>query len=174
MARGETKAQTQARQIAGTEFGQAQELRGQLVPAYQDIVNKPMSDEERNAIMQATLGRLSGRFDAARQAAENRATRTRNPAGLVSLEDELARSQGREAAQSGFEAQAGLGREAFGRRMAGLGGLGRLYGINEEEMARLLGIAAPRQGRGGFFDTLGAGLGRGIGRGIGGAIGGLF
>ncbi len=159
MARGQTQRGQQAFDLttggAREARGRAGELYGTLLPEYQRLISGGgYSPEEQAGIRQATMGGLGATFEALRQRAENRVARTRNPAGFGELEDELAREQGRESAQLAGGLQERFANEGQRRRELGLAGLGRLYGINEEEMARLLGITpglleTPRRG-GGF------------------------
>ena len=166
MARGQTQRGQQAFNQATGYATQANqrggELYGSLLPEYQKLISGGgYSPEEQAGIRQATLGGLGATFEALRQRAENRVARTRNPAGFGELEDELARGQGRQAAELAGGLQGRFADEAQRRREAGLAGLGRLYGINAEEVARLLGITpglleTPRRG-GGFRVGFGPG-----------------
>ncbi len=159
MARGQTRrgeeAYKQTTGYAAQANQRAGELYGTLLPEYQKLISGGgYSPEEQAGIRQATMGGLGATFDALRQRAESRVARTRNPAGFGELEGELAREQGRESAQLAGGLQERFANEAQRRRELGLANLGRLYGTNAEEMARLLGITpglleTPRRG-GGF------------------------
>jgi len=175
MARGQRQAADQQRaltnQYAADAYRRGEGIYSGLLPGYQDLASgKGYSDADKAAITNATMGGLGATFDRLRQSAENRVARTRNAAGFNELEDELARSQGREAARLAAEDQFQFANEAQRRKEFGLRGLSGLYGVNEEEMARLLGLGpgllqARAAGRGGF----GIGFGpRGLSFGFGG------
>ena len=145
MARGQTQrgqqAFNQATGYAAEANRRGSELYSGLLPEYQKLVSGGgYSPEEQAGIRQATFGPLQAAFEAARERGTNRVERTRNPAGFGELEDELARSEGRQKATLAGGVEEGFANEAQRRKELGLAGLGRLYGINEEEMARLLGI----------------------------------
>ncbi len=173
MARGQTRAADQqlrlTNQFAGEAANQGRGLYGTLLPEFQRDLASGYSPEEKAAITNATIGGLGAQFDALRQRGENRVARTRNPAGFLELEDELARSQGREGATLAGGLQERFADEQQRRREGALRGLSGLYGINEEELARLLGIApgllqARAAGGPGFLGSLGRALGSGLGR----------
>lgn len=158
MPRGETHGQTQARGEATTLSGTAGQLRSTLVPGYKAMLSSGYSPEEKAGIRLSTMGPLSGTFDRMREAATNRVERTRNAAGFGELEDELARSQGRQEAELGGELEKSFADEAERRRETGLTGLSRMYGIDEDTMAKLLGVAGQPKGSSGL---LGSGIGAG-------------
>lgn len=166
MARGQRQAADQQRaltnQYAADAYQRAENLYGMVGPEYQKQLTSGYSPAEQAAITNATMGGLGATFDRLRQSAENRVARTRNAAGFNELEDELARSQGREAARLAAQDQFQFANEAQRRKEFGLRGLSGLYGVNEEEMARLLGLGpgllqARAAGRGGFGIGFGPG-----------------
>lgn len=166
MGRGQKEASDAQRAttlgFANTAAQRGQQLFGLAVPQLQAMLENPgFSPETRAAITGESLGALGSAFDAARQRAESRAARTRNAAALPELEDELARAQGREAASTTRQNQIDFAAEAQRQREAALRGLTGLFGVNEDQLSRLLGIAGqlvgPRQAGGG------GGFGLGIG-----------
>jgi len=167
MARGQRQAADQQRaltnQYAADAYQRGEGIYSGLLPGYQDLASgKGYSDAEKAAMTNATMGGLGATFDALRQSAANRVARTRNAAGFNELDDELARGQGREAADLASQNQFRFANEAQRHREVGLGGLSGLYGVNQDEIARLLGLGpgllqARAAGRGGFGIGFGPG-----------------
>ncbi len=167
MARGQRQAADQQRaltnQYAADAYQRGEGIYSGLLPGYQDLASgKGYSDAEKAAMTNATMGGLGATFDALRQSAANRVARTRNAAGFNELDDELARGQGREAADLAAQNQFRFANEAQRRKEVGLGGLSGLYGVNQDEIARLLGLGpgllqARAAGRGGFGIGFGPG-----------------
>lgn len=152
LCRGETQKAWNQSQIAKSNAGlQAAQgygaaAGGELGTAatgYQDLINNPMSAEER-------AGRLSaagGAYDALGQKAGERVAKTRNTAGYGALLDQLAR--GKSATMDQTQSQ--LDTEAYNRRLAGLGGISGLYGTNVGAQTNLLRPGQPVQTPG-FWD----------------------
>jgi len=133
--------------------------RNAMLAQYQDILANPgYTDAEKSAIIGQSMGALGSAFDALQNRASNRLARTGNSAGYGELLDELAREQGRESADVARQNQIDFGDEAFRQRMAALGGLGSLYGVDTGLLQRGLGIPAQLLGvraqasRGGGFN----------------------
>jgi hypothetical protein len=124
-------------------LGERTQVRDLLLPQFQEILRRPgYSEAEKAAVTGQSLGALGSAFDALRQRAENRLARTRNPAGFGELLDELAREQGREAADVTRQNQIDFANEAFRRQMAALQGMGQLFGVDTGLLGRSLGIPA--------------------------------
>ncbi len=150
--------------------------RNTLLPQYQDILASPgLSDAEKSAVTQEGLGALGSAFDALTNRAENRVARTGNAAGFNELLDDLASVRGREEAGLARKNQIDFADEAFRRRMAALGGLGSIFGLDTNLLGRGLGIPAEllnvranasRSGPG-FWSSFGQGLGHSLGQGAG-------
>lgn len=160
------------------------EARGLLLPQYREILERPgYSESERAAITGQGMAALGSAFDALGQRAEQRLARTRNPAGFGELLGELGRERGRAAADLGRQSEIDFANEAFRRRLAALGGLGGLYGVDAGLLGRSLGIPAEllsvrerasRGEGGGFLGALGSGLGYSLGGGLGRRLGRVF
>ncbi len=139
--------------------------RGMLVPEYQRILSSPgYSDAEKAAITGQSMGALGGAFDALQNSAENRLARTRNSAGYGELLDELARERGRESSGLARQNEIDFANEAYRQRLAALGGLGSLYGVDTGLLerglgipAQLLGVRAQASRGGGFHFGFGGG-----------------
>jgi hypothetical protein len=156
-------------QMAEREAG-----RKLVLPYAQQLLSSPgYSPEQQAAITQAAMGPLGARFEAAKESAEERAARTRNEAGLREQEDELAREQGRQAANIGAGLQGRFADEKQRRQLEGLQAMANLYGIDTNLLSRTMGL--PEQSislmrGGGFGNAFGAGLGRALGAGLGGLV----
>ena len=132
---------------------------GSLFPGYNSMAIGG-NPEENNALEQSILTPLRGAFNTARDTAANRLARTRNSAGYGSLLGELSREEGRQSSAAGFD----IANEKFRRKMAGLEGLARLYGIDASFLGELgnqqnalLGIGNSVQSRSrGLLGTIGA------------------
>lgn len=147
MARGQAQAADQQRtlqnQINQQLMAEREQARGTLLPGYQKLLTGGgFSPQEQAAITGESMGALGSAFDALRQRAENRVARTRNPAGFGELEDELAREQGRQAAELARQNQIQFADEAQRRRLEALQGIGSLYGVDASVLGRALGIPA--------------------------------
>src|SRR5712692_1713396 len=168
MGRGQKEASDTQRAktntLADLAGQQANQLYGIALPQFQQLLSGGgYSPEEQASITGQSMGALGSAFDAAQQRAANRVARTRNEAGFTEQEDELAREQGRQAAGVTRQNTIDFANEAQRRRELALSGLTGLYGINENQLARLLGISGqlvgPRQAEG----SSGGGFGIGIG-----------
>src|SRR5713101_3876946 len=116
------RASDQERAAADAFNQQLQAQLGQtrniLLPQYQNILNNPgLSAADKAAVTSGSLGSLASAFDALQQSAANRLARTRNSAGFGELADELARSQGREAASATQQNELAFSNTAFNRQM---------------------------------------------------------
>ena len=169
------RASDQERAAADAFNQQLQAQLGQtrsiLLPQYQNILNNPgLSAADKAAVTSGSLGALSSAFDALQQSAANRLARTRNSAGFGELADELARSQGREAASAAQQNELAFSNTAFNRQMAALQGIAGLYGVDTGLLGRALGIPAELLNvranaarPSGFFSSLGSSLGSTLG-----------
>lgn len=164
--------------IARAEMATDAQRQQEFAPVfggYSDLANGGTA-ADNNALEQSVLTPLGGAYDQARQQGAQHLARTRNSAGYGSFLGELARSQGRDYAQAG----AGIANEKFNRKMAGLEGIQRLYGIDTSFLASLgqqqqgnLGIGnSVESRRKGILGTIGGALGIAgkIGSGIAGAF----
>ncbi len=135
--------QERARQDAINQqlLAEREQGRNLLLPSYQQLLANPgFSEAEKAAITGQGLGALGSAFGAAQDTAANRLARTGNTAGYAELEDELAREQGRQAADVTRQSQVDFADKAFQDRMAALAGIGRLYGIDTNALMHGLGI----------------------------------
>ena len=117
--------------------------------------------EQRAAITKATLGGVRSVFDAAAQNAANQVASTRNDAGFLDFADQLARDQGREAAQAAAQNQLTFANDAQQRQQQALQDLSQIYGIDVNAMDNLLrgagqvaGSEVEAANRPSFFDAL--------------------
>ena len=158
------------------------QTRNILLPQYQGILNNPgLSAADKSAVTSGSLGALSSAFDALQQSANNRLARTRNSAGFGDLADQLARSQGHQAASTAQQNELAFSNTAFKRQMAALQGIAGLYGVDTGLLGRALGIPAEllnvranASRPNGFFSALGQGFGGSLGSSLGSQVGGLF
>ncbi len=130
---GITQGLSQQQQMQrGQEFGTA-------FPGYQSLLDSGYSPEERAAIEQSTLGGISGSYGAAADTASRRMARTQNTAGYGSFLGELARSRGRDVGRQGLENQAAFASEKLRRKLLGLEGISKLYGVDTSFLNSLIG-----------------------------------
>jgi len=113
-----TNLQNQQQNQRGSELGT-------LLPSYQSMANGGTA-ADNNALEQSVLTPLRGAFNTARTAGGNRVAATGNSAGYGSMLGQLARNEGQQSAQAGFN----IANEKFNRKMAGLQGLQQLYGVD--------------------------------------------
>lgn len=149
-----TNLQNQQQNQRGSELGT-------LLPSYQSMANGGTA-ADNNALEQSVLTPLRGAFNTARTAGGNRVAATGNSAGYGSMLGQLARNEGQQSAQAGFN----IANEKFNRKMAGLQGLQQLYGVDTSFLNSLnqgqqgiLGIGNSVQSRSrGKLGSIGAGM----------------
>lgn len=107
----------------GSEFGN-------LMPGYQSLLNSGYSPQEKSGIQQGTLGAIQGSYGSGVDAATRRMARTGNAAGYGSFLGAASRSKGRDLAQQELENQKLFADEALRRKMMGLEGIAKLYGVD--------------------------------------------
>lgn len=117
--------------------------RSLLYPSIEQLLNSPgFSPAEQSAITQEGMGAARTAFDALRERAQNRLAMTNNPAGYNELTAELGREEAQNLAQQARQNQIAFADEKLRRRLAGLGGLGRTFGIDTNLLSRSMGIPA--------------------------------
>ncbi len=151
--------------------GGEERLRGAtssfLYPWYEKYATgEGYSPEDKNAILQESLGGISGAYGSLRDRLTNRVARTRNSAGYGAAMTEATRSESRDRASAGRQAQLFFADEKARRNELGAQGLAQLFGVNTSFLGNLLaqstGIQAGRESRKkGLFDWLN--LAKGIG-----------
>lgn len=131
----QAQAETQRQQAAQETAKQAQ------VGRYQGILDNPgYSGAEKAAISTSAMAPLGARYESLQNAANLRATRTRNDAGHYELLGQLARSEGRQAGEIGARTEAGFADRAARDRNMALTGLSGIYGVDAATLARAMGI----------------------------------
>lgn len=181
MSRGaEKKVQQQAEQQAqlynqmiAAQQAERQAARQQLLPLYSQLANWS-SPALENQLQQVALGPVRSALDALRESAAARVARTNNPAGFAAEEENLAGQQAAALSRAAQQAELAYQNEQFRRQMAGLAGLGSLYGIDTNLLGRMLGlpvsalsVAERAASQPGFWDLFGQSLARGLGAGLG-------
>lgn len=144
-----------------TQFNRGSES-GTLLPQYTSMANGGTASDN-NALEQSVLTPLRGAFNTARTSAGNRVAATGNSAGYGSMLGQLARNEGQQSAQAGFN----IANEKFNRKMAGLQGLQQMYGVDTSflnslgsQQQNVLGIGNSIQSRSrGVLGSIGAGIG---------------
>lgn len=114
---------------AGTNAQRGSEF-GTLMPGYQSLLNSGYSPQEKSGIEQGTLGAIQGSYGSATDAAARRMARTNNSAGYGSFLGAAARSKGRDLAQQELDNQKLFADESLRRKLIGLEGIGKLYGLD--------------------------------------------
>jgi hypothetical protein len=126
-------------QLGKSLYAQGQGIFNEVNPTLEGELNNPLTAEEQGALTQTAMQPAASAFDAARANAAQRAARTRNPAGLLESEEQLAQKAGEGASTAAENALVQGMNIAQQRRNAAAMQLGQMYGISEEAMARLLG-----------------------------------
>jgi hypothetical protein len=160
-ARGQAQAADQQRtlqnQINAQQLATTRAEGSYLNPQLQGIVANPVGAPEANAIRQAGFGAANTALDAARESAENRMAKTRNPAGFGENLDELSRERARQLSDLATSDEMKLGDTAYNRKMAALSGLGTLRGQDISTVNAGFGVPAEllkaRAGGGGSGTT---------------------
>jgi hypothetical protein len=111
----------------GTEQQQQQQSYNTLTP----LINSYLQPGGNPAQTAATMGALGSSFGAAKQQAQDTATRTRNAASTDATIDSLARQQGAQAAQSAASNIADQQKQASGL-------LSSIYGMSTQDITNLL------------------------------------
>jgi hypothetical protein len=119
-------------------FNQGQGIFGEVNPTLQGMLNNPVTPQEQSALTQNAMQPISSSYDAAALNAAQRAARTRNPAGLLSLDESLAQKKGEGLSGAAENALLAGTKTADTRRQQALQSLGQLYGIDQETLSRLL------------------------------------
>lgn len=115
--------------------------RGRLTPEAQKLISDPgYSPEEQSAMLTSSLGATGTVFDVARDRARRRLAKTRNTAGYGSLVSELARGEARAKSTGVRDLKTRFADEKQRRKMAGLGLLGSLYGIDTNLLQSTAGL----------------------------------
>jgi hypothetical protein len=176
-------AQQQAQANQALQQGQA--LQKSILPGYQDIVAHPgYTAGEKAAMGTAAEEGTGAAFGSAQEALARRAAKTRNVAGVGEMADVLARERAKATGETAAGLQQKFADTAFQRKMAGLEGMGQLYGIDQQTLRTMLGMPAEDIGAGaralepgaqlaaipGFWGQLGGAFAGQLGRGLGAAI----
>lgn len=138
---------------------------GTLMPQYKSLLNSGYSAQEKSGIEQGTLGAISGSYGDATDAASRRAARTNNSAGFDSFLGAAAHGKSRDMAQQELDNQKMFADESLRRKMMGLEGIAKLYGVDTSFLNSLgnqqLGVLANGQsvqaGRRGVLGNISAG-----------------
>jgi len=126
-------------QLGQQLYGTGQQIFATEFPTLGGLLNSPMSPQERAAIFETAMAPQASAFDAARENAAQRAARTRNPAGLLETDEQLAREGGQAQSDAAMRAQFESMNVLDQRRQEALQGLAQLYGIDLGELGRLMG-----------------------------------
>ena len=167
MARGQAKKADQQLAITNTAAAgagaNATAERAPLIAGYQGMISGGGYDQStKNAITGTAFDSANQAYDTADAAAGGRVARTRNDAGYLDSLDSLARGRAQTLASTGAGTQKSFADEAIRQKEAGLKGIAGLYGIDEDQMARLYGLGpGTLQARASGQSDLGAILGAG-------------
>lgn len=141
MAKGQRQAAdanlAATNQVAGSELAGADQLQGELTPAYTSEMNTGyMSPQDKQAAQEQTMGAASEPFDAASFQAANRAAATNNPADLTAQQDQLALEKGTATGNAATQLQA----QQQEGQLAGAQGLSQLSDEDMKAMEGLYGL----------------------------------
>jgi hypothetical protein len=124
--------------FGNTLFNQGEGVFGPVTATETGLLNNPVTPEEQNALTQTAMQPVASSFNAAANRNTERAATSRNPAGLLSVNDQLAR-QGAEAQSEAAEKALLAGMDVGDKRRAQAAStLANLYGIDMGTMAKLL------------------------------------
>lgn len=163
MARGQAQAADKQLGVTNTAAAgagaNAAAVRKDVVPGYEAMLAHPGYSEETKAdITGTTMGSAGTAYDALKQSASDRMARTRNTAGYGEQQDELGRQEAETKAGLAQKTRTGFADEAIRQKELALKGLGGVYGLDQDTMARLYGygpstLQARAAGGPGWFDT---------------------
>lgn len=169
MARGQKQAADKnlalTNAVAAGAGASATAERAPLLKGYEGMISGGGYDQStKNAITGTAYGSANQAYDTADAAAGGRVARTRNDAGYLDSLDSMARGRAETLANTGASTQKSFADEAIRQKEAGLKGIGGLYGIDEDTMAKLYGygpstLGARASGGGwsqGFKDVAGS------------------
>ncbi len=147
--------------LENQQQGQRSAESGPLLSQYTSMANGGTA-ADNNALTQSVMTPLRGAFNAARTSGGNRVAATGNSAGYGSMLGSLARGEGQQSSQAGFD----IANQQYQRKMAGLQGLAQMYGVDTSflnslgnQQQGILGIGNSVQSRSrGVLGTIGAGL----------------
>lgn len=149
MARG---AQKKAEDLASTGVTQSTQLNNQLeaqnqaqqqglLTSYGAMLANPGFDPAtKAAITNDTQGAAAASYGSAADSLERRAARTGNPAGLIEGEDQLARDKAQTMASTAAQNQVTFANAARQDRNTALQGESNVLGMDQQLLARSLGI----------------------------------
>jgi hypothetical protein len=123
---------------AGTLYGEQQQMIPGLETGWEQVM-APLSPTDVAAIQQGGEGTTAQAFDAASNAAANRAAASNNPVGQEAQQDALAMNKGVAVGQAGLKDQATIDAMNRANKEAGLGGLQGLSGQLGGESTSLYG-----------------------------------
>ncbi|HEY4816739.1 MAG TPA: hypothetical protein VIH67_04870 [Candidatus Acidoferrum sp.] len=121
--------------------GQNTAIQNYLVPQYQNLIQNPGYDPKtKAAITNAGEGAAAASFGSASDAIDRGAARTNNSAGVAAGQDALAMEKGRTMADVASKDQIQFADAARSDVRAGEAGLSGLYGVDQQLLARSLGV----------------------------------
>ncbi len=166
----------QAQQQTQALEQQRQGQQSRLTRGYEQIAAAPgYNQDEKGAITRATMGGLGATYDALQNSAGLRSARTRNESGYNELLGQLARTRGRQAGEIGATTEAGFADVRRADRNTALSGLGSIYGVNTDLLARQMGLPAQYLNIAGnqkeWWENLLPGAVGGVAGGVGAALG---
>lgn len=142
MARGAAAQENLLNKNAGSQFSSAQNLYGSLNQDYNSILAQPgYTKDQINTQMNSAMTPIAGQIASARQSMTNRAGATRNSAGLVSGERDLARTGAQLGSQAAWGVQSNADNVALQERDRALAGKSSLYAPTLSSASNLYGEA---------------------------------
>jgi len=160
---------------AGTSALQRGNEYGTLMPGYSSLLNSGYSPQEKSGINQSTLGAINESYGGAEDEARRRLARTGNAAGYSTFLSKMARGRSGDLAKQNLQNQSAFADETMRRKMMGLEGISKLYGVDTSFLSNLnalqnqvlgqavntYGIAS---GKKGFGESLGQSFAGGLGQ----------
>jgi hypothetical protein len=170
---------------AGTSALQRGSEFGTLMPGYSSLLSGGYSPQEKSSINESTLGAVNESYGGALDEARRHLARTGNAAGYGTFLSKMARGRSGDLAKQNLANQSAFADETMRRKMAGLEGIAKLYGVDTSFLSNLnelqnqvlgqavntYGIASQKQAAGGIGSKFLGALGGGLGMGFGGAMG---
>jgi hypothetical protein len=158
---------TEAKNLFGTETGNAKTAENLLMPSYQNELAHPgLSDAQKAAQINATTGGVGAAFGSEAEGASNRAARTNNAAGLTANQDALARQRMVTSGNLAAQNEAGFTAAERADRDKAQGGIGSLFSQNLQGANATLGHQAANAQTPGFWDTFGNAFAGALGKGL--------
>lgn len=150
--RGPTQAALNQGNTLNAQAGNQNQMSGQLfgttMPAISKMVNNPgYTPAQQSAITTNTVGAATEPYAGAADTAARTAAASRNPAGLDTSLDALAREKSAAADTAANQAQIEIAQDAQQQQQQGISDAGQLFGTTEGTAGKLYNSATPLFGQ---------------------------